>query len=95
MAALPIRAPEQVPNRMFTPQYEGSFGRQSSFQFNIYDDATALLGQDALILDGYDLIEMFKSTDSREIIKIIGQHGVLKLGEMDVDVSNSASEVSE
>lgn len=86
MAAIPVRAPEQVPNRSFTPQYEGSFGRQSSVLFNIYDDATALLGQDALILDGYDLKELFESSDSREIIKIIGQHGVLKLGEMDVDV---------
>lgn len=94
MAGIPIRQAEHIPVRQFTPQYESSFGKQSAMEFNIYDDATELLGQDALILGGYDLKDLFdkKAHDSREIIKIIAQHGVLKLGEMEVDVSCSLQE---
>ncbi|GMH34069.1 hypothetical protein BSKO_01903 [Bryopsis sp. KO-2023] len=89
MSLFNIRDPEHVPERVIRPQFFSSFGTDGSVEFNIYEEAEDLLGRDALILDGYDLRDLFKkgAHDASEIIKVIGQHGVRKLGEMDIEAS--------
>jgi len=53
---------------------------------SLFDSTASLMSAD-MTLDGFDLKTMFQEYDPQQLIQVIGKHGVMWLGTMDIDVS--------
>jgi len=63
-----------------------SIAAHSTLQdFPLYQESDSLLYGPGMSLDGFDLTRIFAEYNPEQLMQVIGKHGVMLLGEMDVD----------
>ena len=87
MAAKQPFVPHEIPRLKRIRHMWYSVGGETELEnFSAYDEATAYLLDDSkMTLDGFDLDKMFEDYEPQHLIQVIGKHGVMLLGDMEID----------
>ena len=87
MAAKQEFEPHEIPKIEPTRHTWYSPGAGSQLKdFALMDDATTyLLDDSSMSLDGFDLKKMFQDYDPQQLIQVISRHGVMLLGDMEIE----------
>lgn len=86
MAAKTKFVPAAIPKQEKPRHTWYSVGGESELEsFALYNETAALLDDSGMTLDGFDLKKMFEDYDPQQLIQVIGKHGVMLLGDMEID----------